>query len=70
MLLTRGLAVLLSFFLLIGCGDKGEISDGGSQATVDVKNAGPPVNGDWLIIHSLSDPEQLNPLTSNDAGSS
>ena len=70
MLLTRGLAVVLSCFLLIGCGDKGEISDDGSQATVDVKNAGPPVNGDWLIIHSLSDPEQLNPLTSNDAGSS
>ena len=56
MLLTRGLAVVLSCFLLIGCGDKGEISDGGSQATVDVKNPGPPVNGDWLIIHALSDP--------------
>ena len=27
-----------------------------------------PVTGDWLIAHSLSDPEQLNPLTSNDAG--
>ncbi|MBI4489168.1 MAG: hypothetical protein HY694_08785 [Deltaproteobacteria bacterium] len=27
-----------------------------------------PVAGDWLIAHSLSDPEQLNPLTSNDAG--
>ncbi|HME60109.1 MAG TPA: ABC transporter substrate-binding protein, partial [Candidatus Binatia bacterium] len=28
------------------------------------------MNGDWLVIHSLSDPEQLNPLTSNDASSS
>jgi peptide/nickel transport system substrate-binding protein len=27
-----------------------------------------PVTGDWLISHILSDPEQLNPLTSNDAG--
>ena len=29
-----------------------------------------PVTGDWLINHILSDPEQLNPLTSNDAGAS
>jgi peptide/nickel transport system substrate-binding protein len=29
-----------------------------------------PVTGDWLIGHVLSDPEQLNPLTSNDAGAS
>jgi peptide/nickel transport system substrate-binding protein len=29
-----------------------------------------PVAGDWLIAHMLSDPEQLNPLTSNDAGAS
>ena len=28
-----------------------------------------PVTGDWLVSHILSDPEQLNPLTSNDAGS-
>ena len=27
-----------------------------------------PVTGDWLINHILSDPEQLNPLTSNDSG--
>jgi peptide/nickel transport system substrate-binding protein len=29
-----------------------------------------PVAGDWLLAHILSDPEQLNPLTSNDAGAS
>ncbi|MEX2204760.1 MAG: peptide-binding protein [Myxococcota bacterium] len=34
------------------------------------ENAGTPVRGDWLVIHSLSDPENLNPLTSNDAGAS
>ena len=28
-----------------------------------------PVTGDWLVSHMLSDPESLNPLTSNDAGS-
>ena len=34
------------------------------------EHAGPPVRGDWLVIHSLADPENLNPLTSNDAGAS
>ena len=29
-----------------------------------------PATGDWLLIHSLSDPEQLNPLTSSDASAS
>ncbi len=29
-----------------------------------------PVRGDWLVLHTLSDPESLNPLTSNDAGAS
>jgi peptide/nickel transport system substrate-binding protein len=32
--------------------------------------AATPVTGDWLIAHILSDPEQLNPLTSNDATAS
>ncbi len=31
------------------------------------KNSQAPTTGDWLVSHSLSDPEQLNPLTSNDA---
>jgi len=29
-----------------------------------------PATGDWLLIHSMSDPEQLNPLTSSDASAS
>jgi peptide/nickel transport system substrate-binding protein len=29
-----------------------------------------PVTGDWLVSHTLSDPEHLNPLTSNDGGAS
>src|SRR5918912_1167681 len=33
-----------------------------------VRAAETPVTGDWLVSHILSDPEQLNPLTSNDAG--
>ena len=39
-----------------------ERSDGQARPT--------PVTGDWLLAHMLSDPEQLNPLTSNDSGSS
>jgi peptide/nickel transport system substrate-binding protein len=43
--------------------------------TVPVAHTGqatppPPVTGDWVLSHILSDPEQLNPLTSNDATSS
>ncbi len=34
------------------------------------QSAEKPVTGDWLLFHSLSDPEQLNPLTSNDAAAS
>lgn len=67
---TRGLRVLLLCFLLAGCQDKAEITGGDSQAIVDHNNAGAPTTGDWLIIHALSDPEQLNPLTSNDASAS
>ena len=39
--------------------------------TRDRPSAGPARSeGDWLLAHMLSDPEQLNPLTSNDAGAS
>ncbi len=31
---------------------------------------GAATRGDWLVLHQLSDPENLNPLTSNDAGAS
>jgi peptide/nickel transport system substrate-binding protein len=57
---------------LWGC-DGGERADSGSVANVPLASgaaAGQPVTGDWLLIHSLSDPEQLNPLTSNDAAAS
>ncbi|HEX6437799.1 MAG TPA: ABC transporter substrate-binding protein, partial [Candidatus Binatia bacterium] len=70
MFVARGVGVLLLCLLLAGCRDQAEITVGDSQNIVDDKNAGAPTTGDWLIIHALSDPEQLNPLTSNDAGSS
>jgi len=60
----------LALLLLIGCGDRGERREADAPAVAGGQNIGAPVNGDWLVIHSLSDPEQLNPLTSNDASSS
>jgi peptide/nickel transport system substrate-binding protein len=56
--------------LLIGCGDKTEVKVPDAQPALSTKEAGTPVTGDWLVIHSISDPEQLNPLTSNDSASS
>ena len=56
--------------LALGCGDKAEVKVSDSPPAADSKDAGKPATGDWLVIHSLSDPEQLNPLTSSDASSS
>jgi peptide/nickel transport system substrate-binding protein len=70
MFCARGFGVLLLCFLLAGCRDQAEITVNDSQELVNDKNAGAPTTGDWLIIHALSDPEQLNPLTSNDASAS
>jgi len=55
------LSVLLAFVLFLTLTLRG---DGFTQP------AEQPVTGDWLLTHSLSDPEQLNPLTSNDASAS
>ena len=52
------------------CGDKPEVKDTSPEQVAITKEAGKPVTGDWLVIHSLSDPELLNPLTSSDASSS
>ncbi len=54
-LMTLILVVLLP---LVGC-----------KAKDQQQTTGPAV-GDWLLAHMLSDPEQLNPLTSNVGGAS
>ena len=59
----------LALLLLTGCGDKTEVKVSDAPPP-EQKEVGKPVTGDWLVIHSLSDPELLNPLTSSDASSS
>jgi peptide/nickel transport system substrate-binding protein len=71
-LARRARLLLIAILPLFAC-DSGERADVGAVANGPVPSAaaaGQPVTGDWLLIHSLSDPEQLNPLTSNDAAAS
>ncbi len=64
----RVLWLVLFLLALGGCGDGADVRRGSSVE--GGKDDATPVTGDWLIIHSMSDPEQLNPLTSNDASAS
>src|SRR5688572_8187872 len=68
-MLPRLARCALALLLLAGCGDKSEVRVADAPTAANAKDVGKPVTGDWLVIHSLSDPEQLNPLTSSDAGS-
>src|SRR6185295_18320005 len=62
--------LILPLLYILGCGDKTEVKVADVKPAVSQEAAGKPVTGDWLVMHSLSDPEQLNPLTSNDSASS
>jgi peptide/nickel transport system substrate-binding protein len=62
--------IFFALLWLTGCGDNTEVKVAETPPAASVKDPGKPVTGDWLVVHSLSDPEQLNPLTSNDAASS
>jgi peptide/nickel transport system substrate-binding protein len=61
---------ILPVLFIASCGDKTEVKVADVKPMLSKEEAGKPVTGDWLVLHSLSDPEQLNPLTSNDASSS
>lgn len=61
---------ILPFLLIASCGDKTEVKVADVNPAVSKEEAAKPVTGDWLVYHQLSDPEQLNPLTSSDAVSS
>lgn len=67
MYLRIPLGILLASIgtLVIGACNKTYRTDLSSLDTT-----GGPRNGDWVIIHSLSDPENLNLLTTSDAGAS
>jgi peptide/nickel transport system substrate-binding protein len=67
---ARSCAIVLALFILSGCGDKTEVKVSDTKPASQRADAGKPVTGDWLVTHSSSDPEQLNPLTSNDATAS
>ncbi len=62
--------LIFPLLLTVACGDKTELKVADVKPALSKEEAGKPVTGDWLVLHSLSDPEQLNPLTSNDASSS
>ena len=54
--------LMLSLLLLLGCdGNQGTDSEGGNNS-YDCKDA-TPRKGDWVIVHNLSDPDVLNPIT-------
>ena len=80
---VRGCALTPALILAIaalaaGCGGPEDRKKSGEAAQPNAGGAepqaeatvGPPVRGDWLVMHFLADPENLNPLTSNEAGAS
>ncbi len=69
-MLSRSWRFILPVLFITSCGDKTELKVADVKPMLSKEEAGKPVTGDWLVLHSLSDPEQLNPLTSNDASSS
>jgi peptide/nickel transport system substrate-binding protein len=46
------------------------VLDGTQKVPTRYAGADQPLYGDWLVRHTLSDPENLNPYTSSDAGAS
>ncbi|MGH7831083.1 MAG: peptide-binding protein [Candidatus Binatia bacterium] len=67
----RGRWLLIFLFFTVGCGgERAEVDNADTREIAGKEEPASPATGDWLVTHSLSDPEQLNPLTSNDAAAS
>jgi peptide/nickel transport system substrate-binding protein len=64
--LLRKLATPLVAALALACGERDAAAP---AAAAPQASNGKPERGDWLVLHQLSDPENLNPLTSTDYGS-
>ena len=54
------------FLFFVACGSGSEQTPN-TTSTIPASEAGDPAYGDWVVIHSLSDPESINPVTSSDA---
>ena len=46
------------------------VLDGTTSSQLRYEGTDSPQSGDWMVRHTLSDPENLNPYTSSDAGAS
>jgi peptide/nickel transport system substrate-binding protein len=73
-MLRKTWGLLLALALISGCQSGGKNDSDESPSPTPLPRAAggenkseAPTTGDWLIIHSSADPEQLNPITSNDA---
>src|SRR5215470_10895736 len=62
-----GLLIALVFLSACESGKQAETAEPNTPKITAQVDSNTPVTGDWLIIHSSADPEQLNPITSNDA---
>lgn len=74
MKLSALLAVILALTIFNACGGKTDKKtteldnkNDNKPAAIDTASA---VNGDWVVIRELSDPEKMNPIVSNDASAS
>jgi len=67
----RRAAALLLTALALACGDRDPAGPPAETAGAEPapESNGTPQRGDWLVLEQLSDPENLNPLTSSDVGS-
>jgi peptide/nickel transport system substrate-binding protein len=68
--LTALLAVIFSLIIFNACGGKDnkkttdKKNDDSSPQAIDTTSA---IEGDWVVIREMSDPEKMNPIVSNDA---
>jgi peptide/nickel transport system substrate-binding protein len=68
--LTALIAVIFSLIIFNACGSKDDKkttdkkTDGNVPQAIDTAGA---IEGDWVVIRELSDPEKMNPIVSNDA---